>query len=110
MRNRSTSTKKSAGTTALKSGKSIGSKSDSKDTGTTKLTSSGLSDVSDQDQETTTSGEAYADTETGTGESSGNMRKVAVPVSVSALAALAGVFYKIKSRGGSLRKKAGKKK
>ena len=27
------------------------------------------------------------------------MRKVAVPVSVSALAALAGVFYKIKSRG-----------
>ncbi len=38
------------------------------------------------------------------------MRKVAVPVSVSALAALAGVFYKIKSRGGSLRKKAGKKK
>ena len=26
------------------------------------------------------------------------------------LAALAGVFYKIKSRGGSLRKKAGKKK
>ena len=107
---KSTSTKKSAGTTALKSGKSIGSKSDSKDTGTTKLTSSGLSDASDQDQETTTSGEAYADTETGTEESSGNMRKVAVPVSVSALAALAGVFYKIKSRGGSLRKKAGKKK
>ena len=109
---KSTSTKKSAGTTALKSGKSIGSKSDSKNTGTTKLTSSGLSDAADQDQETTTSGEAYADTETSTSteESSGNMRKVAVPVSVSALAALAGVFYKIKSRGGSLRKKAGKKK
>ncbi len=107
---KSTSTKKSAGTTALKSGKSIGSKSDSKNTGTTKLTSSGLSDAADQDQETTTSGEAYADTETSTGESSGNMRKVAVPISVSALAALAGVFYKIKSRGGSLRKKAGKKK
>ena len=63
--------------------------------------------ISSQDQGRVSSGTAYADE---SGSSSKDMTKVAIPVTVSLLAALAGIFYKIKSRGGSLVKQARKRK
>lgn len=104
---KSGTSKKNAKTTALKSGKSLNGTESSSKAGTTKLTSSGLSEASDQDQGRVSSGTAYADE---SGSSSKDMTKVAIPVTVSLLAALAGIFYKIKSRGGSLVKQARKRK
>lgn len=105
---KTTSQKKSAGTTALKSGKSLKSGSGNKNTGTTQFTSKSQTDAYSQNAGETGTGTAYADENTK--ESGENTAKKAISISLSALAALAGVFYKVKSRGGSLKKQVGKKR
>ena len=92
---------KSTGTTSLKSDKkSLTSDKDNKKDSKTLLESA--SAISSKDSSVTGTGDVTADESesTNSSESEKDISKVMVPSVISALAALAGIFYKLKSRMG----------
>ena len=90
---------KSTGTTSLKSDKkSLTSAKDNKKDSKTLLENA--SAVSSKDSSVTGTGDVTADESTKSSESKKDISKVMVPSVISALAALAGILYKLKSRMG----------
>ena len=90
---------KSTGTTSLKSDKkSLTSDKDNKKDSKTLLESA--SAISSKDSSVTGTGDVTADESTKSSKNKKDISKVMVPSVISALAALAGIFYKLKSRMG----------